>query len=216
MIEPCPTSVAELREVRQAVYSFLLAAFDRPGPEQHAWIASDEFRQTLRQLCFAFDIALPPAPLAADSAADHEARYIACFDVGLPHPPVPLLASHYNHREPVPATIHEHILFYRRFGACLAKGEHDPADHLRGELAFLLHLDTLLANGQIDEASILYARRDFLTRQVHRWVGQAAAAAETNGLPPLYRTLLALLAAAVEQDLDMTTAAVAALPPEGA
>ena len=35
-------------------------------------------------------------------------------------------------------------------------------------------------------------------------VGQAAAAAAANGLPAIYRTLLALLAQAVDQDAELT------------
>lgn len=205
---------AELIAVRRAVYAFLLAALERPDAEQHAWFCSTPFRETLARLCDSFDVGLPPTPLAAASAADHEARYIACFDVGLPHAPVPLLASHYNRREPVTATIHEHILFYRRFGARCAPGLLDPADHLRCELAFLIHLDRLLAEGTLDPASLLLARRDFLKRQVAPWVGKAAAEAEANGLPPVYRCLLALLAAAVGQDRELTAAALSLLPAE--
>jgi TorA maturation chaperone TorD len=121
---------------------------------------------------------------------------------------VALLASHYNRREPVPATIHEHVLFYKRFGARLAAGNLEPADHLINELAFLIRLDELLLRGAIEADSVLRARHDFLRRQAATWPAKAAEAAENNGLPAVYRAVLALLAAAVKQDLELTGASI--------
>lgn len=200
---------AEVVEARLAVYRFLLSALSRPSAEQHAWLAGPEFRRSLEMACVAFGLACPPGPLVPESAPDHESRYIACFEVGLPEPPVVLQASHYDHREPVPRTIHEHILFYHRFGARLSAENLEPADHLINQLAFLVHLDELLLAGQVETESLLRARHDFLTRQVVCWTNQAAEQAEAKQLPVLYQTLLALLAAAVEQDSELTAAAAA-------
>jgi TorA maturation chaperone TorD len=200
-----------LAETRMAVYSFLLAALAKPRPPQHAWFAGPEFRRNLDNLCDQFGV--PPAmgELAAADPAGHEARYIACFEVGMPEPPVPLLASHYNRREPVSQVIHEHLLFYRRFGARPAAGNIEPADHLLTELAFLVRLDELLRAGTLEAESVLRARHDFLSRQAAPWPAKAVAAAVDKDLPEVYRTLLALLAAAVKQDLDLTAAAIAAV-----
>jgi TorA maturation chaperone TorD len=195
-----------LAEGRLAVYRFLLAALDKPTPAQHAWLESPAFRHALEQVCERFDLAVPPSSLAAADPADHEARYIACFDVGMPTAPVVLLASHYNRREPVTAIIHEHLLFYHRFGANLTTGNGEPADHALNEMAFLIHLDELLLAGQIEKESILRARHDFLGRHMSRWPTGALAAAKENEIPPLYVVLLGLLAAAVEQDRALTEA----------
>jgi TorA maturation chaperone TorD len=204
----------ELAQAREAVYGFLLTALDVPSPAQHAWFASPGFRLGLEELCERFDLDAPPGDLAAEDADDHQARYLACFEVGLPTPPVVLLASHYDRREPVPAVIHEHLLFYRRFGAMLAPGNREPADHLRNEVAFLMHLDGLLCSGKIERGSVLHARRDFLRRQVARWPARAAQEAEEKHLPAVYHCLLALLAAAVAQDLALSEAAVTLLQQE--
>ncbi len=201
----------QLAANRLAVYRFLLAALDKPSPAQHAWLAGDDFRRLLEILCEQFAIPLPDDAIAAADAAGHEARYIACFEVGVPEPPVPLLASHYNHREPVPQVIHEHILFYKRFGTRPAAGNIEPADHLLTELAFLIRLDELLQEGKLDGESLRRARFDFLSRQPGKWVGEAAAAARKKHLPAIYQTLLALLAAAVAQDLELTETAGAGL-----
>jgi TorA maturation chaperone TorD len=198
----------ELAETRLAVYRFLLAALDKPTPEQHTWFAGPDFRLSLTELCESFGVAPLVDEAAADGPAEHQARYIACFEVGLPAPPVALLASHYNRREPVTAIIHEHILFYRRFGTSLAAGNIEPADHLLNELAFLIRLDELCLQGGAGTTSLVQARRDFLRRQAARWPARAAEAATESRLPAVYRTLIQLLAAAVAQDLELTDAAI--------
>jgi TorA maturation chaperone TorD len=197
------TAPAELALARLAVYRFLLAALGKPTAGQHEWFAAPEFRESLAELVELFG-ALPPGEPAADGPGEHEARYIACFEVGLPAPPVVLLASHYNRREPVTAVIHEHILFYRRFGATLSAGNIEPADHLLNELAFLIRLDELYLGDETGASSLLRARRDFLHRQAARWPSRAAEVAVENGLPAVYCSLLSLLAAAVARDLEMT------------
>ena len=70
-------------------------------------------------------------------------------------------------------------------------------------------------SAQTPPDSILWARRDFLSRHLCRWVGEASRQAEEKHLPPLYRTLLALLTAVVAEDLDFTTAARESLALEG-
>ena len=195
---------------RLAVYRFLLAALDKPTPEQHRWFCTPDFRAALEVVGGAFELPCPEGELAPSALADHESRYLACFEVGVPQPPVVLQASHYNRREPVPATVHEHVLFYKRFGARPAQGNIEQADHLSNELAFLIRLDELLALGKPEAESVLRARRDFLARQVTRWAAAAATEAEEKLLPALYRFLLAVFARAAEQDLDLTQAALAA------
>jgi TorA maturation chaperone TorD len=137
--------------------------------------------------------------------ADHESRYLACFEVGLPAAPVPLLASHYQKREPVPRIIHEHILFYRRFGLPGPDREQAPADHLLYQLDFLIRLDELVLQDRI-AGSALWARQDFLARHVRRWTAEAARQATEKRLPGVYCSLLAVLSAAVNEDLELTSA----------
>jgi len=197
----------EVAEARLGVYRFLAAALNKPTPIQHEWFGSAGFVAALNRVCETFGVPLAEDELAAVDPSDHEARYIACFEVGLPTPPVLLLASHYNRREPVTAVLHEHLLFYHRFGARLARGITEQSDHLLNELAFLIHLDELLLKG-LPASSLLLARRDFLRRHAARWPARAAADAAEKGLPVVYRTLLALLSRAVEDDLRLTEGAL--------
>jgi DMSO reductase family type II enzyme chaperone len=201
-------TMRELAEARLSLYRFLLAALSKPTPEQHAWLRGPEFRRALEVAAERFGLPGAVGEVAPDEYADYESRYIACFEVGLPAPPVALLASNYNRREPVPAVIHEHVLFYKRFGLRLPEGDIEPADHLLNELTFLIHLDELLRAGRTDAEWILLARRDFLQRQVARWVPRAAAEADEKRLPAVYCQLLALLAHAVQHDLELTRDAV--------
>jgi TorA maturation chaperone TorD len=198
----------EIPQARCAVYRFLHAALDKPTAEQHGWLASAGFRRRLEELAMEFGVNAPDAELVPASAADHEARYLSCFEVGLPEPPAVLLASYWNRHEPVPAVIHEHKLFYNRFGASAVIDQREPPDHLLNELTFLIHVDERLLEPRHDAGSLLRGRRDFLARHPARWIGQAAGAANEKHLPDIYCTLLAILAGAIAQDLELTEAAV--------
>jgi TorA maturation chaperone TorD len=199
----------EILQTRCAVYRFVRAALDKPTAEQHRWLASDGFRERLERLATEFGVDASTGELVPAEAAGHEARYLACFEVGLPEPPVVLLASHWNRREPVPAVLHEHKLFYNRFGAGAAMDPRESPDHLLNELSFLIHLDELLLmHAAHDAGSLLRGRRDFLARHPARWIGQAAEAAGEKHVPGLYGSLLAILAAALAQDLELTEASL--------
>ncbi len=196
--------VQKLAQVRSDVYRFCLQAMDKPTRAQFDWLNSRPFRTSLRALCEQFEVRLSTELSLPQDFAAYESVYIACFDVGLPAPPVPLLSSHYNKREPVPATIHEHVLFYKRFGTTLAEGNIEPADHLSNELAFLIWLDELLHEGEIDPESIHQARLDFLRRHPHRWLPQALRAAQEKELPELFIVLLRLMSHAIDEDVELT------------
>jgi DMSO reductase family type II enzyme chaperone len=196
----------EVPVARQAVYRFLRAALGVPAPEQHAWMRGPDFARSLGTLAEAFGVDCPGGELVPGEWADHESRYLACFEVGLPSPPVPLLASHYQKREPVPRIIHEHILFYRRFAMPGPDRDQAPADHVVYQLDFLIHLDELLLKDRVDVESTLWARQDFLSRHVRRWVAEASRQATEKQVPGVYQALLALLSAAVAEDLEWTIA----------
>jgi DMSO reductase family type II enzyme chaperone len=208
------STVPEVVQARKAVYRLLLCALGRPTADQHAWMRGAEFRGLVEGLCETFGVAWPAGDWVPEDLTDQESRYLACFEVGLPEPPVVLLASRHNHREPAPRIIHEHILIYRCFGVQVPADSLEPADHLLNQLGFLLWLDELLLAGTLDPVCVLRARRDFLKRHVVGWVPRAAEAARRNHLPGVYCALLTLLAAALAQDLELTAGALADLAPE--
>jgi DMSO reductase family type II enzyme chaperone len=203
---PQHTNLDQIATTRMAVYQFALRSLDKPSPEQHAWMTDAGYRQTLAALCEQFGAELPRAAGLDDELADHAASYIAWFEVGMPTPRVVLQASHYNHREPAPRILHEHVLFYRMFDAKLRQDNLDQPDHLLNQLAFLVLLDELTFNAAQDSRAIGAARRDFLRRHVIALVAQAGEAAAKHDAPPVYRAVLAILAAALDQDLSLTEA----------
>ncbi len=202
----------ELASVRIAVYRFVLAALGRPSVEQHAWMAGEEFRRSLEGLCDSFGVPCPGGDLVPDNPVEHESRYLACFEVGFPEPPVVLLASHYNRREPAPRIIHEHILLYRLFGAQVPANSLEPADHLLHQLSFLIHLDEMIQRGGTEVESILRARHDLLTRHLLPWIQRAADLAGERCLPPIYCALLKFVSVTVQQDHELAASALASLP----
>src|SRR5207245_7734606 len=98
-VETCPSH--EIAESRLTVYSFLRTALNKPSPAQHFWMQQPAFQQALELLCDRFGVACPEEEAVPSEYAEFESRYIACFEVGLPTPPIALQASSYTHREPV-------------------------------------------------------------------------------------------------------------------
>lgn len=199
MIDECITA-------RQSVYRFLRAALELPSTVQHCWMRSEDFSSALETIATAFGVDFIGGEQTPENWADHESRYLACFEVGMPSPPVPLLASHYQKREPAPRIIHEHILFYRSFGLAAPDRQQAPADHLVYQLDYLIYLDKLLQQQRFDPDSIYWARIDFISRHMQRWTADANREAQEKCLPKVYRTLLAVLAAAVVDDQKQTVA----------
>lgn len=204
------TALDGVASARMAVYRFALHSLDKPSAEQHAWMTDDAYGQTLSGLSDQFGVACPPELGIERTPAAHEASYLAWFEVGMPTPRVVLQASHYNRREPSPRILHEHILFFQRFGAALRKDNIDQPDHLLNQLAFLIHLDELAVHAPQDAQSITAARRDFLQRHVVALATRASDAATKHGAPPVYQAVLAVLATAARQDLTLTGDVLAA------
>ncbi len=211
MLAAEPQTLHDLAEGRLRVYGFVRALLNKPTPEQHTWMQQNAFRGALELACTQFDLPCPTEEEPPAAYGDFESRYLACFEVGLPAPPVALQASAYNRKAPAPSIIHENVLFYQCF-RLPPQAEREPADHLLHQLAFLMHLDQLLLAGTAAAASLLLARRDFLQRQMLPWLPKAAADAAERHLPALYCTLLLLLAKALQQDLELTTDAAGQQP----
>jgi TorA maturation chaperone TorD len=182
------------------------AVLDKPSAEQHRWLSSEAFEVTLRELCDRFGVDVPSGGLVDWSGDEHESTYLACFEVGLPTPKVVLQASHYNRRAPAPRVIHEHQRLYRLFDAKLAARNLDQQDHLLNQVAFLMHLDELVMGGAVDLPAVVHARRDFIEKHVRDHVRSALQSARAPGVPAVYATALALLDAALAQDVALSNA----------
>jgi len=193
-------------------YSFFQRCLEKPSAEQLALFQHPQFPSLLAGLAADLGEALlawEPPP----TFADLEATYISLFEVGLPAPPIPLLCSHYCHRDPVPKVLHEHMLFYTTFVLAPRDDDDETADHLLNELDFLAALSRLEAAAVETERArpVRLAKRDFLARQLLAWLPEAAAKAEDLA-PPLFVALLSLLLAAARADHQRQEAWLAAHP----
>ncbi len=189
-----------------AAFLFLHDLYRVPGPGQWAWLTAPETAEFWRRLTGALaNPSLPGGPALPDAPGEYEAQYIAAFDAGAPHPPVPLLESHYNKRDPVPRVLHENVLFHKSFGLRLRGEANETADHLRHQLEFTAHLCRMdsESEGGVQE-QVLRARHEFVERHLLSWLPRAAKKA---GETPF-------VWAAGYLDLTLAAARAAARPPE--
>ncbi|NPU98331.1 MAG: hypothetical protein HPY51_14125 [Candidatus Omnitrophica bacterium] len=193
-------TLEELRE-SAAMWQFFRDLFDFPSLKQWIRLQDERSRAAWEIVRRNLKAGVPPEiPVPTDVQA-YEETYLATFEVGIPHPVCPLIESHWNKRFPVPAILHENILFYKQFGLELRPGAGEMADHLRYQLEFLHHLDCLEIRAWRDESGgetirqIHQARRDFLERHPGYWIPAAARVLKEkrdNTWPSHWISLLAL------------------------
>lgn len=188
----------ELLLERAATCRFLHDLFRVPTPEQWTWLGSGAARRAWRILRDRHGSELPKTLPRPRSFERYHAEYLNTFDVGLPAPPCPLTASHWNSANPVAGVLHEHILFYRQFGLQLRPESLETADHLRHQLEFLQHLSLMEYRARVSgekeaAAQIAAAYGDFLGRQF-TWPRTAAEKAALKAVPVWARHFVRLLA----------------------
>jgi TorA maturation chaperone TorD len=164
-----------------ALFGYAHSLFRNPSTKQHEWLLSSECQCGWRELSGIFELGVSHLAVPRDYG-EYAEQFIATFDVGTPNPPVPLIESHYNKRDPIPRILHENILFYRQFGLQLRDSAMENADHLRHQLECAQHLlqyrARLETSGPTSEAAqATHALRDFVTRHLSSWVGEAARCA---------------------------------------
>lgn len=206
-----------------AALGFAHDLFRPPGHAQWEWLTGEETAQ--RWAALAGLMGFPDWRTAGlpDSAAEYESDFIAAFEAGTPHPPVPLVESHYNQRDPVPGILHENLLFYQGFGLRLRQGCAETPDHLRYQLEFIAYLYELEAEawagghpaatdhpreapGGADTPrpavelpgdrldQIRRARREYVARHLLSWLPRAERSARDAPRPWVHRFLAVTLA----------------------
>jgi DMSO reductase family type II enzyme chaperone len=177
--------------------------FRAPGADQWGWLTSEPVAAFWKELSVALELEGCALELP-ESAERYEIEFIEAFEAGAPNPPVPLIESHYNKRDPVPKILHENILFYQTFGLRLKASANETADHLRHQLEFVGYLYRLeaseLAGANRDEylAQIREARQEYAERHLLSWLPKAAERARPAPNPWVSRHLAVALALAKE------------------
>jgi len=182
-----------------ALWGFLHDMFRPPSEEQWQWLRAESTRSVWEILAGSIECDVVPTLPVPDTLAVFEQDYLAAFEVGLPHPPCPLIESHWNHSESVPKVLHENTMFYQHFGLKMSASTLETADHLRFQLDFLRYLSMLCAEALEQEqhdkaAQIEQARADFLERHLG-WIPEAAQACRDQisaGWPAEWMDLIAV------------------------
>jgi len=187
-------------------FFFTRSLFHPPGAAQWAWLTSSGTAMLWEALAAHLEIeggAETRSSLGLPASAEqYEVEFIAAFEVGAPHPPVPLIESHYTRCDPVPRLLHENILFYQAFGLRLKPSAGETADHLRHELEFagyLCQLEAAELRGSGDAerlTQIRQARHEYVTRHLLSWLPAAAEKACAAPSPWVRRYLALVLALA--------------------
>ena len=199
-------------------FFFTRSLFHPPGAAQWAWLTSSGTAMLWEALAACLDLdddspdadrappggagQIPPSMGLPESAEQYEVEFIAAFEVGAPHPPVPLIESHYTRCDPVPRLLHENILFYQAFGLRLKPSAGETPDHLRHELEFagyLCQLEAAELRGSGDAerlTQIRQARHEYVTRHLLSWLPAAAEKACAAPSPWVRRYLALVLALA--------------------
>jgi DMSO reductase family type II enzyme chaperone len=155
-------------------FLFVHDLFRFPSAAQWEWLASPATSAFAAELGRRLGRRVPPGSRPSENAELYEQEFIAVFEAGVPHAPVPLIESHYNKRDPVPRILHENILFHRVFGLTLKDSAAETSDHLRHQLEFVAHLYRLqmTASGEALDA-IVRGRTEFAERHLLSWLPAA-------------------------------------------
>lgn len=190
-------------------FAFLHDLFRYPTQEQWVWLNQPETEKALTALFQFYEINCSTdhhRPIGFD---DYHQSFISLFEVGVPHPPCPLIESHWNKKEPTSTILHENLLFYRLFGLKLKAESEETSDHLRFQLEFYRRLLTLSVKAASDEESsdrlnqLKRARRDFLQRRLATWTPLAVDAAQTAAPASCYLYWLRMLDQSVARQLEL-------------
>lgn len=156
-----------------AVWKFLHDLFRVPSREQWEWLHTDLAQNVWWLIAERIDQGLPSKLPIPETYEEFEGQYLSTFEVGAPHPPCPLIESHWNRFAPVPKVLHENMLFYKQFGLELQSSANETADNLRHQLEFvhyLCRLEARFVDKPDQRAQIALGRQEYLQRHLDHWL----------------------------------------------
>jgi DMSO reductase family type II enzyme chaperone len=205
------------------MYRLLAGAFTFPEETFHRAAVAGEFLSEVLEITTGLPYPLPLAegePLRTvlgDVPADYvefQSEYVRLFDVGVPRPPCPLFGGLY--RGSRRAVMEEVTRFYNHFGLSLGGESRELPDHITTELEFMHFLtfrEVSALQREQDRGPYLRAQRDFLQRDLARWVPQVRVLAEKQGAAPFFLGLVGLTEAFLLADLAYVASLVGPTAP---
>jgi DMSO reductase family type II enzyme chaperone len=191
---------------RSRLYQLLEAAFAFPDDEFFTAVRDGTFATALAHLCEALpydltSVATLDLGAVGESYAEFEAEYIRLFDVGAAGPPCPLYAGVYiGDRMKV---MEDATRFYNFFSLRVSPQLRELPDHITTELEFLHYLTFREAEARqhgLDPTPLLRAQRDFLARQLCKWVPRLYARLAKQTTLPFFPALVRFAIAFFERD----------------
>ena len=190
-----PRSAEEVEaRARSRLYRLVGHAFAFPDTALHEELAGGAWERSVAEAVAAlpFSLGLADLSLTPTQTTNEElkAEYVRLFEVGLTGgPPCSLFAGH--HERDRLRVMEELVRFYDFFGLGLAPGT--MPDHLTAELDFM-HFVTFREAEAVreggDRGSYLRAERDFLERQLGRFLARLVENARAQKPLPFYEGLL--------------------------
>ena len=186
--------------MRSKLYQLFAMAVSYPDDDWVAAIKAGELADTLQHLLGQLDRSLLQdfdQKALSDSGEQDESlavEYTRLFDIGPGGSPISLYGGHhYGGRT---GAMEEVMRFYQHFGLQLEQTQVELPDHLVSELEFLHFMtfqEARLEEQGADTSHYRRGQKDFIERQLGRWVpGLYVKIQEENALP-LYTELFRLL-----------------------
>jgi DMSO reductase family type II enzyme chaperone len=196
-----PGHEESLRE-ETAMWLFFHHLFRPPAQDSWEWLCQDAVQHAWSVLAERCDYAVERMPVSSDFESYQE-EFLAAFDVGMPHPPCPLLESHWNRKESPGLVRQRNMRFYDQFGLRLRSADGSPPDHLRHQLELLqylcqLELERTLSGDTAEADQIARARSEYLVLHLRSWVPAAAGDLREKASDAWPTRWLGLLAACVD------------------
>lgn len=201
-------------QARSRLYSLVGRAFAPPNDTLYEELTGGAWERQVAEVLAALPFSLSLADLSLRpeklSSKDLQAEYVRLFEVGLMGgPPCSLFAGH--HESDRLRVMEELIRFYSFFDLRLAPGR--MPDHITVELEFMQFLTfreaEAIEQGN-DRESCLRAQRDFLERQLGRFLARLADKVRGQKPLPFFEGLVELGYRFVQSDHGYVVAALAA------
>ncbi len=200
------TDPSTLAAQRSFAYNLIAATLDYPDSEFYELVSAgklqEQFKNTLTAIYPELEQEVDWSAFAiADDADDLAVEYSRLFDAGASGPPCPLNAGIYLDERM--QALEESVRFYNYFGVTAGEDFEELPDHISTQLEFmhyLTHCESELEDDKEQQENYLRAERDFLNRQLGRWVPQLRDRVTNNNAKPFYLTLIQTAALFIERE----------------